>query len=315
MTEDRPVLHITDDLIDEVISPGQAQNILREAFIQYGRGDAAMQARVRTQAGAVKLSTLGAVIPEQGVVGAKVYTTIEGRFNFVILLFSARDGRPLATFDAGALTRVRTAACSVLAAQALAQPQARTLGLFGAGTQGQEHAAQMAASFGLEQILVHDPYAPADTAPRLAERTGVPVRHAPADDIAASADIIVTASRSQLPLFSGQSLRPGTFVAAIGSSLPNTRELDDHALARAQAVVVEWKQQTLAEAGDLVQADPGVLANGKIVELADVLAGKLRRQSTDEIYVYKSVGVGLEDIALAGEAYRELARTKGWPPA
>jgi len=309
------VLHISDDMIDAVVSPGQAQGILREAFMHYGQGDAAMQARVRTQAGAVKLSTLGAVIPGQQVVGAKVYTTIEGQFNFVILLFSARDGRPLATFDAGALTRLRTAACSVLAAQALAQPQARTLGLFGAGTQGREHAAQMAAAFGLEQILLHDPYAPSDTAPRLAERTGVPVRHAPADDIAACADIIVTASRSQTPLFSGQHLRAGAFVAAIGSSLPTTRELDDHSLARARAVVVEWKQQTLAEAGDLVQADPKVLANGKIVEMADVLAGKLRRQSADEIYVYKSVGVGLEDIALAGEAYRELALAKGWPPA
>jgi ornithine cyclodeaminase len=298
------VLHISDDMIDAVVSPRQAQDILREAFMHYGQGDAAM-----------KLSTLGAVIPGQQVVGAKVYTTIEGQFNFVILLFSARDGRPLATFDAGALTRLRTAACSVLAAQALAQPQARTLGLFGAGTQGREHAAQMAAAFGLEQILLHDPYAPSDTAPRLAERTGVPVRHARADDIASCADIIVTASRSQHPLFSGQHLRPGAFVAAIGSSLPTTRELDDQALARARAVVVEWKQQTLAEAGDLVQADPKVLANGKIVEMADVLAGKLHRQSADEIYVYKSVGVGLEDIALAGEAYRELALAKGWPPA
>src|SRR5690606_14125505 len=98
-------------MIDEVISPRQAQDVLRDAFSDYASGEAAMQSRIRTEAQSIKLSTLGAVIPQQGVVGAKVYTTIKGQFNFVILLFSSRNGKPLATLDAGALTRIRTAAC------------------------------------------------------------------------------------------------------------------------------------------------------------------------------------------------------------
>ncbi|HEY9222825.1 MAG TPA: ornithine cyclodeaminase family protein, partial [Variovorax sp.] len=116
--------HISDAMIDALVTPADAQAVLRDAFVHFDEGTAAMQERIRTEAGGVKLSTLGAVIPGQGVAGAKVYTTIKGQFSFVILLFSTEDGRPLASFDAGAITRLRTAACSVLAARHLARGDA-----------------------------------------------------------------------------------------------------------------------------------------------------------------------------------------------
>ncbi|MGZ9892030.1 ornithine cyclodeaminase family protein [Bordetella bronchiseptica] len=308
------MLHIDDRMIEDAVTAQAAQEVLHAAFLDFGRGSAAMQRRVRTEAGGVKLSTLGAVIPGQGVAGAKVYTTIKGQFQFVILLFSAADGRPLATCDAGALTRKRTAACTVLAAGALASPRSSMLGLFGAGTQGVEHAAQLSARFALEAILVNDPYAPPEVLERIGQRCGVPARMAAPAEIAAQADIVVTASRSTTPLFAGRALRAGAFVGAIGSSLPHTRELDDEALRRARAVVVEWREQTLSEAGDLVLAAPDTGLDAKVVELADVLAGRTAvRQADEDIVIYKSVGVGLEDVALAGYAYRRLAAERGWP--
>lgn len=308
------MLHISDEMVDAVVTARDAQEVLLAAFLGYADGRAAMQKRIRTEADGVKLSTLGAVIPEQGVTGAKVYTTINGQFSFVILLFSAKDGRPLATFDAGALTRIRTAACSVLLAKKLARRSAKTMGLFGAGVQGAEHAVQLTREFGLEQILVCDPYAPPDTASRLAAASGASVCMVKAEEVAANADILVTASRSTTPLFSGELLRPGTFVAAIGSSLPTTRELDDAALAKAKAIVIEWRQQSLEEAGDLILAGPAALVGEKVVELAHVLAGtSISRQSEDDVFIYKSVGVGLEDIALAGHAYRQVAQRQGLP--
>lgn len=210
------MLHIDDAMIEDAVTPQAAQEVLHAAFLDFGRGSAAMQRRVRTEAGGVKLSTLGAVIPGQGVAGAKVYTTIKGQFQFVILLFSAADGRPLATCDAGTLTRKRTAACTVLAAGALARPRSSVLGLFGAGTQGAEHAAQLSARFALEAILVHDPYASPEILERIGRRCGVPARMAAPADIAAQADIVVTATRSTTPLFAGQALRAGAFVGRSG---------------------------------------------------------------------------------------------------
>lgn len=299
--------HISDAMVDALVTPTDAQEVLRDAFVRFDQGAAAMQERIRTEAGGVKLSTLGAVIPGQGVAGAKVYTTIQGRFSFVILLFSTEDGRPLASFDAGAITRLRTAACSVLAARHLARGDARRLALFGAGAQGQAHAIQMAAAFALEDIRVCTPNPAPDLAVRLSAQCGVPVRLCGVDDALDSADIVVTASRAVTPLFAGERLPAGVFVAAIGSSLPHTRELDDRALERASRIAVEWMPQTLREAGDLVLARPGLVSADKLVELGALVAGAAPgRQSEDEITLYKSVGVGLEDIALAGLAWQRL---------
>ncbi|GAA0788710.1 ornithine cyclodeaminase family protein [Cupriavidus gilardii] len=299
--------HITDEMVDRHVAPEDVQRIMLEAFRSFGQGNAAMQQRIRTEAGGVKLSTLGAVIPEQGVAGAKVYTTIDGQFSFVILLFSTEDGRPLASFDAGAITRLRTAACTVVAARHLARPDARTLALFGAGTQGAAHARQLSAALPLERILLCDPYAPADLPERLSQSCGIPVLVTENEAAVREADIVVTASRSTTPLFSGQAIKPGAFVAAIGSSLPHTRELDDVALSRASAVVVEWKPQSTREAGDIVMAGQGVLPESKLVELADVVLERAQpRRSDDDIVIYKSVGVGLEDVALAGLAWQRV---------
>jgi ornithine cyclodeaminase len=301
------LIHISDDQIDRHVSPEDAEAAMRDAFIRFSRNEAAMQERIRTEAGGVKLSTMGAVIPGQGYAGAKVYTTINGQFQFVILLFSAEDGRPLASFDAGAITRLRTAACSLLAARSLARPESSVMALFGAGVQGTAHARQFARAFPLQRILVCDPYAPGDIAQRLAHTCGIEVVSVAPEQAVRQADIVVTASRSIEPLFSGEWIRSGTFIAAVGSSLPHTRELDDATLSRAAALVVEWRAQAMREAGDIVQAGAGVLLPEKISELGDVLAGSLPvRRQPDDITIYKAVGVGLQDVALAGLAYARI---------
>jgi ornithine cyclodeaminase len=301
------LIHISDELIDRHVSAADAEIAMEAAFSSFSAGDAAMQERIRTEAGGVKVSTMGAVIPAQGYAGAKVYTTIKGQFRFVILLFSTEDGRPLASFDAGTITRLRTAACSVLAARRMARPDASVLALFGAGVQGVQHAQQLALAFPLRRILVCDPYAPEGLAQQLSEACKVETVMAGPEQLAREADIMVTASRSTEPLFEGRWLKPGAFIAAVGSSLPHTRELDDTALSRAAALVVEWRVQTMREAGDIVRAGAGVLDAVPIYELGDVLTGKaVARRHADDIVIYKAVGVGLQDVALAGLAYQRI---------
>jgi ornithine cyclodeaminase len=90
------------------------------------------------------------------------------------------------------------------------------------------------------------------------------------------------------------------------------RELDDIALSRASAVVVEWRLQSVREAGDIVRADPAALPPEKIVELGEVISGGVQpRQRADDIIIYKAVGVGLQDVALAAFAYRRIAEAGG----
>jgi ornithine cyclodeaminase len=302
------MLHITDAMIDAVLGPADAQAALLEALRSFGEGRGAMQERIRTEAGGVKISTMGAVLPDQGYAGAKVYTTIKGQFDFVIQLFSTQTGRPLASLEANAITRLRTAACSVIAARHLARPDVRRLAVFGAGVQGRAHAQQFARAYPLTDVRIVDPFAAPDAASQLEAQCGVRVRMTDAAAAVDNADIVVTASRSTTPLFDGAALGAGCFVAAIGSSLPTTRELDDTALRRASRIVLDWAPQTLREAGDLMQAGAGCLAPEKLADLAEVVCGrKPGRQRADEITIYKAVGVGLQDIALAGLAYERIA--------
>jgi ornithine cyclodeaminase len=302
------MIHITDSMIDAAIDPPQAQGALLAAFRSLAQGRASIQERIRTECAGTKISTMAAVLPEQGFAGAKVYSTIEGRFSFLIVLFSASDGRPLASVEANAITRLRTAACTVLAARHLAREHVRRLSIYGAGVQGRAHAVQLACAYPLEEIRLFDPYAPEDAAARLQDECAVPVRMAAQGEMLEQADIVVTASRSTTPLFKGARLPRGCFVAAIGSSMPHTRELDDDALARASRIVVDWGPQTCVEAGDLVQAGPGTGVEAKLVELADLLDGRAPgRAHDDEIAIYKAVGVALQDVALAGLAYQRIA--------
>ena len=303
--------HVSDADVEALLDPGDVERLLVEAFRSFGEGRAAIQERVRSVAGAVKLSTLGAVLPDQGFAGAKVYTTIGGQFRFVIVLFDAVDGAPLATFDAGAITRLRTAATSVIASRYLARPDVRRMALFGAGVQGRAHAIRMAGAYALDEIRVRSRSADATLCAAIEAECGVAVRPCGAAEALADAEIVVTASRARTPLFSGDLLAPGAFVAAIGSSLPDTRELDDRALERASTVAVDWSQQALREAGDLVLADPNVL-QGKVVQLSDLVTGAaVGRRDADEITVFKSVGIGLQDVALAGLAWRRLSQAAG----
>lgn len=305
------MIHLTDLQIDELIDFEQAIPAISNAFRQLARGNAAVQRRVRTEAGGTKLSTLGAVLTEADVAAAKVYTTIRGQFNFVIVLFRASDGQCLATLDANAITRLRTAATTMLAVQRLARTGAHTAAIFGTGVQGRAHAHALARFTNLKTLRIVGMEGDAELAHSLNEAYGAhgvratALGPAGAEQAIDGADVIVTATRATTPLFDGRALKPGVLVAAIGSSLPHAREIDDATLARASRIVVELRDQALEEAGDLVLAAPGVVDEAKLAELGDVLENDaLSRQCDDEIIVYKAVGIGLQDAALAALAWR-----------
>ncbi|MGQ7908794.1 ornithine cyclodeaminase family protein, partial [Burkholderia sp. BC1] len=114
-----------------------------------------------------------------------------------------------------------------------------------------------------------------------------------------AADVIVTATRSAVPLFDGADVKAGTFVAAIGSSKPNAREIDDTVLSRASLIVVESLEQAKAEAGDLLMAAAGVIHWEEVVELGSAIAnGDSLGRDEGDITVFKSLGIGLADVAL-----------------
>jgi ornithine cyclodeaminase len=309
------VRFLRDEDVAALVSPADALAAVRASFDEAATGSAAVQPRVRTEAGGAKLSTLGAVLAGRGVLGAKVYATVDGQFTFLVALFAADDGRRLAVLESDALTRLRTAATSVLATEVLrAKPPGR-LTVFGSGLQATGHVTAFADHWDLDEVTIVGREARSSVAAELAAATETPVRAVASDAAEAAvsaADVVVTATRSTTPVLRGEWLAPGAHVCAVGSSRPEAHELDADVYERAALVTVELRDQAEHEAGGLVDAvTAGVLAWDDVAELADIVSGAVvPREADGEVTVFQSVGIGLEDVAVAACAW-EAAEAAG----
>jgi ornithine cyclodeaminase len=223
----------------------------------------------------------------------------------VYVLFDGDTLEPIALFDAGPLTALRTAAVSGLATRHLAAESASRLVVFGSGVQAESHVHAMATVRDLsEVVIVGRTTAGAEKlVARLSEgflaRVGTP-------GDAASAELVCTCTTSSEPLFAGRLLPRGVHVNAVGAHSPQARELDTDTIRRA-TVVVETKEAALAEAGDLL------IPLGEGLAEADVIAATLSevvaQEAPDvpgELTVFKSVGVAFEDLAVACFAAERL---------
>jgi ornithine cyclodeaminase len=302
---------VSDAEVAEVITMRDAVEAMAAAFEQFGNGAGSIAPRVRAAAEhagqPVAIATMGASLPAAGVVGAKVYSTVNGRFNFVIVLFSSRTGEPLATIEANEITRYRTAAASAVAMRRLAARDARTLSVFGTGVQARAHAEAFLLGHPFERVLVAGRAAAPEFANWIQIEFGVPAAAVDAASAAGGADVLCTATRSTEPLFDGALLKPGVFVAAVGSSKPAARELDDTCLSRADLIVVEWLPAAQSEAGEFVRAAPGAIDPARVTELGKLLVkGASFDRRPHDVIVYKSVGIGLEDVALANLVFERV---------
>jgi len=297
------MLTITDQQVARLLDYRGVAAILETAFIDLARGEAAMHPRQRSECGGARLSTMGAIWGARGVAGVKVYPTVAGQFGFAVLLFDLETNVPLALLDGQELTRLRTAAMSLLVASrvlgpALGRP-ARKLALFGAGLQGRSQALALLEQFRFAEIHVVDPAADPAWCEQLGHASGARVTIATPEQAVREADIVVTATRSPTPVFDGQWLAPGAFVCAMGTSTPKVRELDDRTMQRAGRVIVEWLPQSLVEAGEVVLWKEGRDID-RVVDLPRLFLGDAPwRAEPPAITVFKSVGVGLSDVATA----------------
>lgn len=302
---------ITDAEVAEVITMRDAVAAMAAAFEQFGNGAGSIAPRVRAAAErdgrATAIATMGAALPAAGVVGAKVYATVNGQFNFVIVLFSSLTGEALATIEANEITKYRTAAASAVAMQHLAARDAATLAIFGTGVQARAHAEAFLLAHPFQRVLVAGRAAAPEFADWVQTEFGVPATAVDAATAASGGDVICTATRAAEPLFDGALVRPGAFVAAVGSSKPTARELDDTLLARADLIVVEWLPAAQVEAGEFVRAAPGTIDPARVTELGKLLVkGTAFDRRPHDVIVYKSVGIGLEDVALANLVFERV---------
>lgn len=210
------------------------------------------------------------------------------------------DLQPHAVLDGAALTEVRTAAVSAYVTDRLAAPDASTMVVFGAGVQARAHVRAVCAIRPIDDTVVVG-RAPASTAAALADlrKHGLHVRSGRPADVA-NAAIVCTCTTATEPLFDGALVAPGAHVNAVGTHHPGHREVDGDLVSRAR-VVVETRDAAWAEAGELALAEhEGVLAqDGIVADLFELARGAPVRRHSEEITLFKSVGVAFEDLAVA----------------
>lgn len=220
------------------------------------------------------------------------------------VLMDPRNGRPLAVLDGGELTARRTAAASALASRYLSRADSRCLLMVGTGRLSRYLPLAHAKTRSIDRVLVwgRSQQKAQETAEVLKTRGLNAEAVASLADAAAQADIISCATLSNEPLLHGDWLRPGTHVDLVGAFTPAMRETDDRVFARASAVWCDTRDGALSEAGDIVQAmKSGAFEAARIAGDMALLCstGTSARRSADDITVFKSVGMALEDLAAA----------------
>jgi alanine dehydrogenase len=281
------------------VSPSQAVDAVRDAFVAYARGEWTMPPKVYVPAypagdframpalggghALLKWVTSFPGNPAQGL------PTVTG----LVLLSDAANGMPVALLDAGAVTALRTGAAAVLAAETLGRPDAETAAVIGVGVNG-EAVARTFIGRG-RKVLVWD--VDGNRARTLADEIGAEV--ADSREAALASDLVVTVTPGREIVIEAGSMEPGQHVSLMGADGPGKAEIAVEELARVHVFCDDWDQAS--HNGDLVHAvEAGVLRRDDVAQLGDVLTGAAEgRRSANESTVFDSTGLAIQDLAIA----------------
>jgi alanine dehydrogenase len=294
------MLQFTEDDVKRLLPMEAAIEQLRTAFAALASGQAQNQARRRLAlpTGAMLHSLAGAF---GNYFGTKVYSTHpEHGAHFTVLLYNATTGKPLAQFEANHLGQIRTGAASGLAIDLLAPARALKVGILGSGFQAQTQLAALRSVRRASQVRVWS--RKQESRQAFAQREGAEATETAAEAVE-DADVVITATSGKDPLFELSDVQRGALIAAMGSNLPNRRELPAE-LVREAFVVADDKAQSRIEAGDLLMALDESGWND-VVELKTLVKSGIPQERNGRTTVFKSVGLGLEDIAVAAYIYEQ----------
>jgi ornithine cyclodeaminase/alanine dehydrogenase-like protein (mu-crystallin family) len=287
------------------------ETVFRQQHPTAGDQQALNRPRARLQPPGAILHTMTAAAPGLGVYGFKAYTVAQpGVARFVVMLFSTEDGRLLALIEADKLGQMRTGAASGLATRYLARQDAVSLGVVGSGWQARSQLQAICAVRPVQVIRAagRDPERLRAFCEEMRAEVGVPVT--PAADVEAAvrdADIVITATSAREPVVQGDWLKPGVHLNVMGSNWANRREVDERTLEHSDLIVIDSKEQGMLEAGDLLApVQQGLLSWDRVHELHEIVSGAIPgRQRPEDITLFKSLGLALEDIAVAEHIYRQ----------
>lgn len=299
-------LYLTEDDVRDVIDMETSINVVEAAFQALADGKAENVPRRRAKASGIMLHAMSAAAEYLGYVGWKVYTTTAHGARFHVGIYRVDTGELEALIEANYLGQLRTGAASGVATEFMARPDSRIVGLLGSGLQARTQLKAVCTVRQIERVEVYS--RSAERCVQFAEEMSeycltqvIPV-HSP-DIAAAEKDIVICATSSKAPVFDGRVLEPGTHLNVMGSNHLGKAEIDVATVQQADHIVCDSIEACKIEAGDFVQAlDQGVTDWRLMHDLADVVAGRQTGRATPEdVTLFKSVGLAIEDVALAAK--------------
>ncbi len=319
-----PTLVLSQTEIRELLPMDRCIDLMAEALTGLSAGEAVNPLRrgifLPDRSGLLGL--MPAYTAEPAALGLKVIAVFPDNHGSeldshqgIVALFDTQNGRPLAILEASEITAIRTAAASGLATRLLAREDASELAILGSGTQARTHLEAMAAVRPLSGVRVFSPHREhrEKFAAQACQRLSLPVRAVDsAEEAVRGADLICTTTTSADPVVHGDWIQAGAHINAAGASVASARELDTESVVRAR-LFVDCRESAVNEAGDfLIPQQEGAVTDDHIQgELGEILLGRIQgRQSADEVTLFKSLGVAVEDLAAAAYIYKE-AKARG----
>ena len=313
------MLILSDKEVRSLINIDELIAVLEQAHIQYSTGKAVMPVRLVVPLPQIqgRITSMPGYLNEDQALGLKVVTYFQDNpkqglpaILATIMLFSAETGKMIAAMDGTYITTIRTACASALATRALANPETPVLGILGAGVQARSHIRALSRVRRLQRIKIFSPSGSSARAVKkdLAAEIGVPIEVTECAEYSVrDADLVVTATTAKAPIVKSDWLKPGVHINAVGSHRPDLREIDGGTLSCSK-VVVDSREAIMAECGDVLLAirEKSFSEQGVHAEIGEVLAGtKSGRTSAEEITLYKSVGIAIQDVATAQLVYQK----------
>jgi alanine dehydrogenase len=304
---------LTPQEVRQLLPMDDCMNWVAGALERYSAGQSVNPLRhgVRIPDGRGLLGLMPGYLDEPEAFGLKAVAIFHGNHGTeldshqgVVVLFDTQTGVPTAIMDASEVTAIRTAAASGVATRLLAREDADTLAVIGSGVQARTHLEAMLAARPIRDIRLFSPNR--DNRQRLVDwfrpRTSAVVTAVDhAQEAVEGASIVCTTTAATQPIVEGAWLAAGTHINAVGACMPRARELDSAAVARSR-MFVDSRESATHESGDfLIARDEGTIGDDAIVgEIGEILAGRLEgRRSDDEITLFNSLGLAVEDLATA----------------
>ena len=308
-------LLLTEADVRGLLTMREAIAAVEESFRRLATGNAIVHPRQRLHIpGKSYLHYMAAADKTGGYMGLKIYSSAKEGLRFIVPLFNVTTGDLAAVIEADFLGQIRTGAASGVATRLMSREDSRVVGIIGTGLQArtQLEAVSLVRKVGEVRVCGRDANRREGFATEMSERLKVPVRSAAnAEEAVRDADIVITSTTSTNPVVQGQWLKKGTHINAIGANFPQKRELDAEAVERCDVIAVDSREQSKLESGDLIQVfGQDDKRWSRVAEMADIVAGKAPgRTNPEEITLFKSNGIAIEDIVVAGQIY-ELARQR-----